>query len=571
MTSDLELLRQFAHEHSQDAFTEIVQRHVNLVYSAALRQVRSPQLAEEVSQSVFSDLARNADKINLTAGSPLTAWLYAVTRRTAIDVVRKESRRQLREQIAMEMQSMNATANDWLQIAPLLDEAMAALDETDRTAILLRYFENKNLRDVGNAMNISDDAAQKRVSRAIERLREFFSKQKVTVGATGLVALISANAVQSAPVGLAAAILAATSGITATVGMTMIHKILIVGLTAVAIGSGIYSFHLQKQITALQQQQTLLNQQIAQLSRERDDATNQLAAVQQENDRVQKNENELLRLRGEATHLRRQLELAGKNRTVDAARLDSNTNPPPPQIHIKARFLMVSKDALPGIGGSAGLNGILTSDIASNTLKYLKARDGVEVLAEPEVVTLSGRQAQMRATQVATVITNFSLVETNDVPSILPQTTTVETGPVIDVMPFLLSDGYTIEMPVVATMTDFLGYEQSSTNTPVYTSSGQKIDMPTASPQFYVQETTNSLRLLDGQTMVFTLGDKVVPTNPNATLVKPDGSAAYFQGKTTLVFVTANLIDAAGNLINADAGNFTNVPPQAEGHFPGIN
>jgi RNA polymerase sigma factor (sigma-70 family) len=195
MTSDLDLLREFARGNSQDAFSEIVRRHLNLVYSAALRQVRSPQLAEEVAQSVFADLARVA----ATPSSPqtLTPWLYAVTRRTAIDAIRKESRRQLREQTAMEMNNMNATANDWTQIEPLLDDAMAALDETDRSAILLRYFENKNLREVGEALGASEDAAQKRVSRAVERLREYFSKSNVTIGAGGLAVLISANAVQS--------------------------------------------------------------------------------------------------------------------------------------------------------------------------------------------------------------------------------------------------------------------------------------------------------------------------------------------------------------------------------------
>ncbi|MGA3285502.1 MAG: sigma-70 family RNA polymerase sigma factor, partial [Verrucomicrobiota bacterium] len=154
MTSDLDLLQQYARQNSQDAFTEIVRRHVDLVYSAALRQVRSPQLAEEVAQSVFTDLARNAGKLsNATGGSPvLTAWLYAVTRRTAIDVVRRESRRQLREQIAVEMTNMNATAENWTHIEPLLDEAMHELDETDRAAVLLRYFENKSLREVGQSL-----------------------------------------------------------------------------------------------------------------------------------------------------------------------------------------------------------------------------------------------------------------------------------------------------------------------------------------------------------------------------------------------------------------------------------
>ncbi|HEY5232163.1 MAG TPA: sigma-70 family RNA polymerase sigma factor [Verrucomicrobiae bacterium] len=259
MTSDLDLLRQFARENSQDAFTEIVRRHVNLVYSAALRQIRSPQLAEDISQSVFADLARDAGKLsNATGGPPvLTAWLYSVARRTAIDVIRKESRRQLREQIAVEMNDMNATANDWTQIEPLLDDAMAALDETDRSAILLRYFENKNLREVGASLNISDDAAQKRVSRAVERLREFFSKQKITVGASGLAVLISANAVQAAPVGLTSAIstavlagAAATSTATITtkiIIMTTLQKTLVAASCIALAGTGIYGvFHLAK-------------------------------------------------------------------------------------------------------------------------------------------------------------------------------------------------------------------------------------------------------------------------------------------------------------------------------------
>ena len=207
MTSDLDLLGQYARNHSQDAFATLVQRHLNLVYSAALRQTRSSQLAEEIAQSVFTDLARDVGK--LKSDTILTAWLYAVTRRTAIDAIRKESRRQLREKIAVEMNNMNATVNDWTQIEPLLDNAMAALDETDRSAVLLRYFENKSLREVGEALGASEDAAQKRVSRAVERLREFFSKRNVTIGVGGLAVLVSANSVQAAPVGLAAAISAA--------------------------------------------------------------------------------------------------------------------------------------------------------------------------------------------------------------------------------------------------------------------------------------------------------------------------------------------------------------------------
>src|SRR5437879_5729922 len=175
MTSDLELVHEYARQGSEEAFAALVNQHLDLVYSAALRQVRSPQLAEEVAQSVFTDLSRNGHK--LSPDTILTAWLYQVTRRTAVDVVRRESRRQLREQIASEMNAMNATAAVWTHIEPLLDEAMHALDEADRSAVLLRYFENKSLREVGRTFGTSEGAAQQRVSRAVERMREFFAKR----------------------------------------------------------------------------------------------------------------------------------------------------------------------------------------------------------------------------------------------------------------------------------------------------------------------------------------------------------------------------------------------------------
>lgn len=323
MTSDLDLLGQYARSKTQDAFAEIVRRHVDLVYSAALRQVRSPQLAEEIAQSVFADLARNAGK--LKPDTILTAWLYAVTRRTAIDVVRNESRRRMREHIAVEMTNMNATAENWTHIEPLLDDAMAALDDIDRAAVLLRYFENKSLREVGATLGTSDDAAQKRVSRAVERLREFFEKRNVTVGAGGLVVLISANAVQSAPIGLAvtisaAAVLAGTAvhtstviAATKTIAMTTLQKTLITVTVTVLAGGGIYearhAAQLRGRVQTLQQQQAPLAEQIRQLHRERDDATNRLASLADELAKVKNNNLELMKLRGQMTQLRNETEI----------------------------------------------------------------------------------------------------------------------------------------------------------------------------------------------------------------------------------------------------------------------
>ncbi len=315
MTSDLDLLEKFARGHSQDAFTELVKRHVNLVYSAALRQVRSPQLAEEIAQSVFADLARSgAGLLPVNGDNSLTPWLYAVTRRTAIDVIRKESRRQLREQIAVEMNAMNATANDWTQIEPLLDDAMAALDETDRAAILLRYFENKNLREVGRQLGIGDDAAQKRVSRAVEKLREFFSKRNVTIGASGLAVLISANAVQAAPMGLAAtisavAVLTGTAvststaiAVTKTIAMTMLQKTLVTVTVAGLAGAGIYeakqAHDARNAVAKLQAKQTPLAMEIARLQAEANKLSELLADAKDQKQLTQAQFNELLKLRG---------------------------------------------------------------------------------------------------------------------------------------------------------------------------------------------------------------------------------------------------------------------------------
>ena len=313
--SDLELLRAFARDQSQDAFTTLVQRHVNLVYSAAFRQVRCAQLAEEVTQSVFTDLARSAAR--LKPGTVLTAWLYEVTRRTGINMVRGEVRRQIREQIASEMNVMSATNNDWSHIEPLLDEAMHALDETDRAALLLRYFENKSLREVGAALGASDDAAQKRVSRALEKLRQQLARRGIQTSAAALSVVITANALQAAPLGLAAAVSSAallpaagaTTSLTATkiLAMTTLQKGLITAAITVAVGAGIYertqASRLRTAVDALKQQEAPLADQIAQFTKARDDANASLAAAREENARLRENSSDLPKLRAKLAQL----------------------------------------------------------------------------------------------------------------------------------------------------------------------------------------------------------------------------------------------------------------------------
>jgi RNA polymerase sigma factor (sigma-70 family) len=329
MTTDAELLGQFASNPSaragQDAFTALVERYINLVYSAALRQVRSPQLAEEVSQSVFTQLALHAAK--LKPGTILTAWLFQVTHHAAIDVARREGRRQAREQIAYEMSSlMDNDAVDWTQIEPHLDEAVQSLDETDRAAILLRFFENKSLREVGETLGASEDAAQKRVSRALDRLREYFVKHKLAAGAGGLASVISAHAVQVAPAGLssvvasgslaAATVSVSTSASLTTakiIAMTTIQKI---AASVVLLGAAVTIVCQHHEVSRLRQEaqmvaqqsarENTLSQQIQELQQERDSASNELALAREEFATLKNRPNEVLKLRNEVGTLRDQ-------------------------------------------------------------------------------------------------------------------------------------------------------------------------------------------------------------------------------------------------------------------------
>jgi len=247
-TDDHALIRDYAAEGSQPAFAELVNRYVDLVYSAARRQVRSPDLAEEVTQTAFIALSRHGHK--LKPDTPLIAWLYVVTRRAALDVVRRESRRQVREQTAFEI-AMKSNSSGWPRVEPLLDEAMEALADRDRSAILLRYFDNMSLREVGRTLGMSEDAAQKRVSRALEELRVFLSRRGVTVAASALAADLAGGAVQAAPVGLSLAISSATA-VSATAGsvvaaeavkiitMTTIQKSLVAVALVALVGAGFY-------------------------------------------------------------------------------------------------------------------------------------------------------------------------------------------------------------------------------------------------------------------------------------------------------------------------------------------
>ena len=261
--TDQQLLLEYAERRSEAAFAELVRRHVDLVYSAARRMVCDSHLAEDVTQGAFTALARSAPQL---ADRPvLSGWLHRTVQNIAAQIVRTDVRRRAREQEAAAMNELSATEpdSDWEDLAPHLDAALGELSEADRDALLLRYFERKSAPEMAQLLGVSDEAAQKRVSRAVERLREFFAKRGVTVGASGLVLVLSTNAVQAAPAGLAVTIstaavvagttVAATATAAATtaatintITMTTLHKTLIAALILVATVATPLVIHHQK-------------------------------------------------------------------------------------------------------------------------------------------------------------------------------------------------------------------------------------------------------------------------------------------------------------------------------------
>jgi RNA polymerase sigma factor (sigma-70 family) len=202
--SDSQLLQEFAKQGSDSAFEALVQRYVNLVYSTALRLVGEAQMAKDVTQAVFIILARKAPKLG--SGVVLSAWLYRTTRFAAGDAKKSERRRIVRESEAVIMEELTSSKDPfWDQIAPHLDDVIEHLSDKDRAAIVLRFFESKSFQAVGEALGTTEDSAQKRVSRALEKLRSLLLKRGISLSAAMLAGTIMAQAVKAAPVGVATA------------------------------------------------------------------------------------------------------------------------------------------------------------------------------------------------------------------------------------------------------------------------------------------------------------------------------------------------------------------------------
>jgi RNA polymerase sigma factor (sigma-70 family) len=305
---DQELLRDYVQHGSEAAFASLVSRYIDFVYSAALRMVVDPHLAEDVTQAVFLAVARAAPKLEHCL--VLSAWLHRTTRNQAVMVVRSEVRCRTREHEAANMhQSSSENEPAWKELAPQLDSALAQLSATDRDALLLRYFERKTAREIGQHLGVSEDAAQKRVIRALNQLRGAFADRGLPVTASALLGALSLEAVQAAPAALAPSVTAtalATVASTSTLGiLTLVASTkfkfalaatLAAGLTTTVIIQHQSNDRLRAELTAREAQRippAAATEQLASNTAPADE----LAALRAEH-------TELLRIRGEIGTLR---------------------------------------------------------------------------------------------------------------------------------------------------------------------------------------------------------------------------------------------------------------------------
>jgi RNA polymerase sigma factor (sigma-70 family) len=339
--NDHELLQRYAESRCEASFTELVKRYVDLVYSAALRQVGGDaHLAHDVTQSVFIDLARKAG--SLSGRTVLAGWLYTSAHYAAAKVVRTEQRWHAREQEANSMREISDESEpSWEELRPVIDEAMYELNQTERDAVLLRFFEKRQLGEVGAKLGVSEDAARKRVDRALDKLRGLLARRGVTSTSAALVVILGANTVAAAPAGMAASIAGAAiastavgTGGTLTILKFMAMSKLKVGLVGAVMVAGvatplvIQQNHSQSKLRVenqeLRQQNTQLTEQLTPLAAENARLSNLIAQAKEYPSAQQSQSNEILKLRGEVARLRQDARESTRARGSDE---DTFTDP----------------------------------------------------------------------------------------------------------------------------------------------------------------------------------------------------------------------------------------------------
>jgi RNA polymerase sigma factor (sigma-70 family) len=327
--NETDLLQRYAENGSEAAFTELVRRNVDLVFSAALRQVGGDRhLAEDVTQAVFTDLARKA--ASLSGRAVLSGWLYTSTRFAAAKRLRAEQRRLAREREAFHMQEMSheqSAAPDWEKLQCVLDDAMHDLPEADRNAVLLRYFEGRSFGDVGSKLGLNEDAARMRVERALDKLRKLLGRRGVLSTSSALAALLSQQALAAAPAGLAATVagtaLSSAAGMTLTtlqfMGMTKLKAVamaaVLSGVTVPLVMQHRSNQDLQLKNQALTSQYQEIAAQVEPIKEE----NKRLATLLERTNPSGERSNEVFKLRAEVTRLREAARETARLRGIHSA------------------------------------------------------------------------------------------------------------------------------------------------------------------------------------------------------------------------------------------------------------
>jgi RNA polymerase sigma factor (sigma-70 family) len=343
METDAELLGRYARGRDEAAFAELVRRHLSLVYGSACRESAGDlDAARDTAQLVFVELARKA--ASLAKHPALAGWLYTSVRRVGASARRADCRRVRREQ---ETHAMNPTRGEpaeqpaWNDLRPLIDDAMHDLNEGDRGAVVLRFFEEKSLQEIGAEFGVSANAARMRVDRALERLRVALDKRGLKSAASGLAAALAAGAVATAPKGLAATVTGAAlaAGVSVAISAPALFtfltmtKIKIAAAAALVVSAASFALWQESQIRLLAARNNALRAQLAEPARV--SGGNRRAAAESnandENERRRKEFLELMRLRAEVNDLQRKLRALAAAKAASPETNSATASPVPPE------------------------------------------------------------------------------------------------------------------------------------------------------------------------------------------------------------------------------------------------
>jgi len=448
-----ELLRAYTARQDEAAFAQLLRRHVDLVFSAARRQLSGDaDAARDVSQAVFLDLARKAREI--PRDIPIAGWLYRHTSYLASNHSRSSRRRDQRERQAALMQDLHRTTEvNWNEVAPVLDEAMQSLPEEDRDALVLRFFENRKLREVGRSLGATEEAARKRVDRALDKLRGELQSRGVASTAAALGLMVSGNAVMPAPVGLASWI----NQSIATPSHVVLGNIPIIPgtrptrgwlgvTTAIAVVCCSIGFQAHRRNQAIIQQ---LRSELASVSEQLAQAN--VPAPKPSADLPEAVQAELTGLRGEVARLRRQSATPGAaSSKISPAEPPTELTSSPPVILVESKWILLSADQMQELDLARELPTETPTHFSSThvqaLLKSLSEEAGVTLLSPAKVTTVSQRQAQISVTDVT--------VENGR---------RFTSGPLLDVTPSLCPDG-SIDLEFFAQWKDREPVQETSGN-----------------------------------------------------------------------------------------------------------